>query len=182
MSVLQDITPVPISQYDDEFFTLLGLYKHRAPKTILEIGTHHGGSLYHWIKNAPDRAVVLSIDDQHINKSFYSLWAGTKIYSGWFKGDSTSYSAIDFAFRSYSPYDWIFIDGDHSYEGVKADWENYSKMISRDGVVVFHDITPHPHREVDKLWEEIKKEYDTLEIIGSTPYPDSCGIGVVFFD
>ena len=35
--------------------------------------------------------------------------------------------------------DLIFIDGDHSYEGVKADWELFLPHMSEFGVVVFHD-------------------------------------------
>ena len=35
--------------------------------------------------------------------------------------------------------DLIFIDGDHSYEGVKADWELFLPHLNEFGVVVFHD-------------------------------------------
>jgi len=37
------------------------------------------------------------------------------------------------------PIDVLFIDGDHSYEGVKADWDNFTPHMSRFGVIVFHD-------------------------------------------
>jgi predicted O-methyltransferase YrrM len=33
----------------------------------------------------------------------------------------------------------LFIDGDHSYQGVKADWEAYRRFLERGSVVVFHD-------------------------------------------
>ena len=36
--------------------------------------------------------------------------------------------------------DFLFIDGDHSYEGVKADWEAYKKFLRRGSTVVFHDF------------------------------------------
>lgn len=35
--------------------------------------------------------------------------------------------------------DVLFIDGDHSYEGVKADWEAYKHLLGAGSVVVFHD-------------------------------------------
>lgn len=35
--------------------------------------------------------------------------------------------------------DLLFIDGDHSYEGVKADWEAYKHFLRPSSIVVFHD-------------------------------------------
>lgn len=35
--------------------------------------------------------------------------------------------------------DLLFIDGDHSYAGVKADWEAYQGFLRTGSVVVFHD-------------------------------------------
>ena len=35
--------------------------------------------------------------------------------------------------------DMLFIDGDHSYEGVKADWENYKQFLKAGSMIVFHD-------------------------------------------
>lgn len=37
------------------------------------------------------------------------------------------------------PIDMIFIDGDHSYEGVKRDWELFAPFVKQFGIVVFHD-------------------------------------------
>ena len=56
------------------------------------------------------------------------------------------------------PYDLVFIDGDHSYGGVKQDWEYYGPLGRQ---VVFHDIVkPMPGRNVGlrvyEFWEEMK--------------------------
>lgn len=39
-----------------------------------------------------------------------------------------------------SKIDLLFIDGDHSYEGVKKDWDLYSPMLHPGSLVIFHDI------------------------------------------
>ena len=35
--------------------------------------------------------------------------------------------------------DFLFIDGDHSYEGISKDWEQYSRKIKLNGLVLLHD-------------------------------------------
>jgi predicted O-methyltransferase YrrM len=35
--------------------------------------------------------------------------------------------------------DFLFIDGNHSYEGVKTDWDLYSPLLKSGSCVVFHD-------------------------------------------
>lgn len=35
--------------------------------------------------------------------------------------------------------DLLFIDADHSYEGVSADWKNWSPFVRKGGIIAFHD-------------------------------------------
>ncbi|WP_276480584.1 class I SAM-dependent methyltransferase [Paraflavitalea pollutisoli] len=37
--------------------------------------------------------------------------------------------------------DFIFIDGDHSYDGIKKDWEQYSLKVRPGGIIALHDTT-----------------------------------------
>lgn len=37
--------------------------------------------------------------------------------------------------------DFIFIDGDHSYDGIKKDWENWWPKVKNDGYMLLHDTT-----------------------------------------
>jgi predicted O-methyltransferase YrrM len=37
------------------------------------------------------------------------------------------------------PVDFIFIDGDHSYEGLKGDWEAWNPHIAQGGIAALHD-------------------------------------------
>ena len=74
--------------------------------------------------------------------------------------------------------DFLFIDGDHTYPGVKRDWELYA---GRAKVIAFHDLVKHqPHFGVTKLFAEIKADgYETKEFF-SQGNQKGGGIGVVF--
>ena len=59
--------------------------------------------------------------------------------------------------------DFLFIDGDHTYEGVKQDFEMYKEFVKPGGWIGFHDIKDTEfHRNadcrVDILWNEIEGE------------------------
>jgi len=55
-------TPVPVLQNQSELAELIALYRDRKPKRTLEVGTYHGGTLYHWLRHAPRGATVVSVD------------------------------------------------------------------------------------------------------------------------
>ena len=79
--------------------------------------------------------------------------------------------------------DLLFIDGDHSYEGVKADWDIFTPHVSKFGVVVFHDTTWEFHQDskwfradmgVPRFVEELRLDgYPVLTI------DNYCGISLV---
>jgi predicted O-methyltransferase YrrM len=64
--------------------------------------------------------------------------------------------------------DFIFIDGDHSHDGVKRDFELYSPLVRKGGIIAFHDIAkpaPGSVEGVYKFWQEIIQKYKYQEII-----------------
>jgi predicted O-methyltransferase YrrM len=44
--------------------------------------------------------------------------------------------------------DLVFIDGDHSYEGLVSDWRAWSPLVAAGGVVALHDSRPTPERPI----------------------------------
>ena len=65
------------------------------------------------------------------------------------------------------PIDVLFIDGDHSYEGVKRDWNLFSPFVRPFGTVIFHDtlwdLAPHPQYSrpdmgVPRFVEELRSQ------------------------
>ena len=82
--------------------------------------------------------------------------------------------------------DFLFIDGDHSYEGVKKVLEQYKTLVGDGGIIAFHDIvantTYHPDTKyivVLRFWNEIKTKYKYKEIIENVNQV-SMGIGILF--
>jgi hypothetical protein len=58
----------------------------------------------------------------------------------------------DFFSKNTKKFDLIFIDGDHSYQQVKMDFQNAMKSISRNGIIVLHDSLPHSKEYSSLLW------------------------------
>ena len=70
--------------------------------------------------------------------------------------------------------DFAFIDGDHSFEGVKTDWEIVKSRLSPWAVVVFHDTLWEIHRgnaAYDNLRNEKMGVPAFLESLRDEGYP-----------
>jgi hypothetical protein len=76
---------------------------------------------------------------------------------------STSVDAFyDFFIRQDIKIDFLFIDGDHSYEGVKKDFELYSTILSEKGIIMLHD-TDGEYEETFIVSEDAKKDHHRFD-------------------
>lgn len=177
-------TPVPIFQREWEFAQILTLYTQRQPHKVLEVGTLHGGTLYHWLRLAVPGTHVVSVDSYMAgvdNRHLYADWTPDGVALHALAGDSRDPCIID-QVRALGPFDWVFIDADHYEAGVQADWDTYGPLCAPGGVVALHDICPSPHSwlQVDRLWRRIQAQgYITQELVCAYGL-DWSGIGVVY--
>ena len=74
--------------------------------------------------------------------------------------------------------DFLFIDGDHSYIGVKEDFHKYKRFIAKGGIIALHDIKSIQFG-VRKFWDEIKEHYEYTEIVAPEP-ENPPGIGLLY--
>ena len=70
-------------------------------------------------------------------------------------GNTRSDYVIDLA-NKLGPYDFIFIDAAHTYEGVKSDFNNYLPMLSEGGVIGFHDVECPDWPRINEFWNELE--------------------------
>lgn len=169
------LPPENVPQQD--FKELSWLLSHiRGVKSILEIGSCYGALLRTLASAAAPQAKLRAIDLGVLPRSRDKLEETTADLTAQgydakvFFGCSHSLEAVAWA-KNEGPFDVVFIDGDHSYEGVRQDWVNYGQLGK---LVVFHDIV-HPHEEVKKLWQELKAQHPTISKVES-----KMGLGVVF--
>jgi predicted O-methyltransferase YrrM len=174
-------------QVPEEFIKLLGIIAKRQPKVILEIGTSSGGTLFAFAKVASPNAIIISVDLEGYYPyriPYYKSFAKFKQKVKLIRADSHSKSTLDKVKKILSErqLNLLFIDGDHTYEGVKKDFEMYSGLVKKGGLIAFHDIcchTPETGCEVRKFWREIKKHYPHEEIIKNQKQ-GGAGIGLMY--
>ena len=161
-----------------------------SPKRVLEIGTFQGGTLCVLARLAASRATIISIDlpggqfgggQTRLRSLLYRTFGKLFQRMHLIRGDSHAtevYARVKHITRSL---DVLFIDGDHSYEGVKRDFLLYAPLVRPGGIVFFHDIAEHVRGsacEVPRFWNEVKTSYRYEEIIENPE--QGWGIGVLY--
>ena len=68
----------------------------------------------------------------------------------------------DFFVKQDIKIDVLFIDGNHSYEGVKLDFDLYSTILSDKGIIMIHDTDESYENELI-ISEDSKKNWDKFD-------------------
>lgn len=134
------------------------LARHASGKKMLaEICVYHGVTTCR-LRSAMDTAgVLVAIDPfpkQRLGFSGHRIIAHRKvseIKSGtvrWMRTTGAQAAKELLAANSRS-FDFVFIDGDHSWDGLKGDWEGWSKLIAPGGIVALHDSRLTPIRQLE---------------------------------
>ena len=157
---------IRLFQYPNQIAPYLVFLSKLSITSYLEIGCRFGGNFmltseYLSRFNKVVKSVAVDLHTSPVKKY-------TTNHTGFefLKMNSRSESFANFAAQNW--FDLIFIDGDHSYQGVRDDF-NAVKRSSR--IFVFHDITSTPCPGVAKFWAELKAtgEYDTHEFTEQYP-------------
>jgi predicted O-methyltransferase YrrM/predicted nucleic acid-binding Zn-ribbon protein len=81
------------------------------------------------------------------------------------EGLSTDDSILKQA-KAAGPFDVLVIDGDHSYDGVKADFERYAEFVVEDGILIVDDYGSEDWPEVTRYVNEIVSKDERFDEVG----------------
>jgi predicted O-methyltransferase YrrM len=119
-----------------EVLTLAAICRHQRPRQIFEIGTHTGSSTLVMAINAPEETEIVTLDlapSETVGSAYRNTKHSSRIRQLY--GDSRT--------LDYTPFlgkvDFVFIDADHTYDGVKSDTEKAFQLLRPGGVIVWDD-------------------------------------------
>jgi len=182
------------NQNRGEILGLLEMLREMQPQRLCEIGSADGGTLFLLSRIAQPNARIFSIDlnnDATRTESFRLLvQPGQQLTCA--QGDSHQQEIFQ-QFQRWlgkDKLDFLFIDGDHTYEGVACDHRMYGPHVRPGGFVAFHDITPDFHMrygvdtgthagDVPEYWAEVKPRHARCTEFVDHHLQDGRGIGVI---
>jgi predicted O-methyltransferase YrrM len=121
-------------------------------RRVVEIGVWHGVTTKRLRSVMHSQGVLTAIDPFPVGRLRFSVQqhiAHREVASvdngevAWLR---TTGSA---AARDHGAVDFVFIDGDHSEQGLLADWQAWSPLVEPGGVVALHDSRSTPERLID---------------------------------
>jgi predicted O-methyltransferase YrrM len=182
-------------QKRSEALELFGLVNSLRPNAICEIGTAGGGTAFLFTRSAAANAMLISVDIafDYSRRVAIRQFAENQQTLFCLQGDSHTTDTVRTvaSLLHDRQLDVLFIDGDHTYEGVSTDFELYRPLVRKGGLIIFHDIVPDFRTKhgsdtlafsggVPQFWEELKLHYAHREIVEDANQ-DGYGIGILFW-
>lgn len=197
--------PVLMGQARSEILQLAKILQGFAPKRSLEIGTNYGGTLLLLCTVSAPESKIISVDlpsgpfgggypRRKIPLFQKFRRRGQELHLIRADSHTPGTKKRILTILDGEPLDYLFVDGDHTYEGVRLDFEMYSPLVRSGGIVAFHDIVTYNEGsgcEVQKFWNEIKQTHRHVEIVepvrnGSLPVAvtrapmHTAGLGILY--
>lgn len=164
------------------------------PAHVCEIGTLYGGTNFLLSQAVPTVKTIIGVDLMVRNLAKLKYFKRPDQQSHYVNGSSYAPQTVEKvrAILGDRKLDVLFIDGDHTYDGVKQDFLLYRHFVRENGIIAFHDIVPDYMTRYGKqttlwagdvpvFWQKVKALYSSREFI-EDPEQDGYGIGTIVYD
>ena len=141
-----------------------------GPKTILEIGSADGGSLYAW-RGIATHVLAITVDEPEYSVDPHGAKVGT------FDSHTEAARAWLAEQLDDEAIDVLFIDGDHTAAGVAADYADYAPFVQPGGLIFIHDVVNVREPGVVAFWNALDEKGHVIKNDSQDWGP--AGIGVV---
>jgi hypothetical protein len=177
----------PAARWVPEYLVMSGWLEHAPfafwlirvanPRSIVELGTERGFSYLVFCQAIRDHGVAArasAVDtwagDEHAG--FY----GDEVYTTLCRVHDPSYASFSTLIRSSfsdalplfadGSVDLLHIDGLHTFDAVRCDFESWRPKLSDRAVVLLHDTNVHASGfGVDRYWAELSERYPSFEFL-----------------
>jgi predicted O-methyltransferase YrrM len=185
-------------QWKQEITGFLTFAREHKPIRIGELGLFLGGTNLMLTHALPTVREVIGVDLHLRNKSQLRYFGGSSHRQTYIEGRTCDDATLEKVSQALGggTLDLLFIDADHSYDGVKQDFMHYRHFVRDGGIIAFHDIvqdhlTKFGHDpatfvgarsgEVFRFWKDLKPYYDTSREFVVDYNQDGCGIGAIIY-
>ncbi len=135
----------------------LEVLERLRPRVVLEIGSHLGGTLYAWSTVATRDALIVTVDIPFEGSP--GLQTPKRLVRDAQRiehvtGDSHAESTLAEVKHvlAGAGVDFLFIDGDHTLDGVTNDLNMYGPLVRDGGIIGFHDVIRKSGAADDQVW------------------------------
>jgi predicted O-methyltransferase YrrM len=168
-----------------ELIAYLRFVRGRRVERVLEIGALWGGMVFAHAAVASSSAHLIAIDKfpresagamtarlralVRPSQRMTCLWQDSH--------DPVAVAAVRDALDG--PLDLLFLDGDHSADGIARDFALYEPLVRSGGLIAIHDIDARTNDDVPAFWRETRDRYEHVEIVDGRHAPQGLGIGML---
>ena len=146
------------------------LYNPNDTITYVELGCYAGGSACLMLQRPNTNVISIDLGSPMPKEVVYENVRKLNIHNNsytYIQGDSQSEETYGKLINQFNKIDILFIDADHSYQGVINDFLRYHSIVKSGGYIIFDDYNDYIHcpevkPAVTELIEQYRKQYDVI--------------------